>query len=140
MTQTHSRPAGNGAAAEQVGETSSQSTHVTDVPRPLAGWCPPGGCTARRVAELERAVQFAFTAGRVYERAEMAETEATWKPLARKTYEQRVAERIAAMPGSTPPPGLRFDDPDWPPVAVPGGGGVRLGPGQIIAEPAGVAA
>ncbi|MEV4820249.1 hypothetical protein [Micromonospora sp. NPDC049274] len=107
---------------------------------PTAGWCPPGGCAARRVAELERAIKYAFTAGRVYERAEMCETEATWKPLARKTYEQRVAERVASMSGSNPPPGLKFDDPDWPPVAVPGGGGVRLGPGQIITEPAGVAA
>lgn len=103
---------------------------------PGAGWCPPGGCTARRVAELERAVQFAFTAGRTYERAEMCEMEATWRPLARKTYEQRVVERMAAMPSGT---ALKFDDPDWPPVAVPGGGGLRLGPGQII-EPAGVAA
>ncbi|MBM0232884.1 hypothetical protein JNW91_14055 [Micromonospora sp. STR1_7] len=104
---------------------------------PVAGWCPPGGCSARRVAELEHALKSAFTAGRLYERAEMCETEATWKPLARRTYEQRVAERIAAMPRST---NLRFDDPEWPPVAVPGGGGLRLGPGQIITEPAGVAA
>lgn len=140
MTQTQNGRPVAGAAGEQVGQTGSQSTQASDIHQPLAGWCPPGGCSARRFAEMERAIRYAFTAGRVFERNEMCETEATWKPFARKTYEQRVAERMASMPGSNPPPGLKFDDPDWPPVAVPGGGGVRLGPGQIITEPAGVAA
>ena len=133
MTQTHSRPAGNGAAAEQVGETSSQSTHTVDELRPIAGWCPPGGCSARRADELELAVTLAFESGRRYERVELAALElAVWRPLARKTWEQAVAERVADMTARVPTPALRFDDPDWPPVAVPGGGGVRLGPGQII--------
>lgn len=64
---------------------------------PGTGWCPPGGCTARQAAELEHAAALAFESGRAYERAELAETEATWRPLARKTYEQQVAERIAEM-------------------------------------------
>ncbi len=64
---------------------------------PGTSWCPPGGCTARNAAELESAVALAFEHGRAYERAELAATEATWKPLARKTYEQQVAERLAEM-------------------------------------------
>lgn len=61
------------------------------------GWCPPGGCPARLGEQLQHAVTLAFEQGRAYERAELAEMEATWKPLARETYEQRVTARIAAM-------------------------------------------
>lgn len=112
---------------------------MADLITPAAPWCPPGGCRARLGAELESAVTLAYEQGRAYERAELARLElTTWRPLARKTWEEAVVERVASLPGSTPAPRLRFDDPDWPPVAVPGGGGVRLGPGQVIG--AGVAA
>lgn len=131
MPQTQNGRPGAGAAGKQVGQTN-RSVPLTDMPRQVTGWCPPGGCTARQTAELELAVKLAFANGRAYERAELAEMEATWRPLIRPTYEQRVAERLAAMPGSNPPPALRFDDAEWPPVAVPGGGGVRLGVGQIV--------
>ncbi|MBM0238430.1 hypothetical protein JNW88_17060 [Micromonospora sp. ATA32] len=104
---------------------------TTDLLAPTAGWCPPGGCPVRVAEQLEVAVTLAFQQGRAYERGELAAMEATWKPFARKTYEEAVAARIEALPGKTPPPPLRFDDPDWPPVAIPGAG-VRLGPGQII--------
>ncbi|MET7705452.1 hypothetical protein [Micromonospora sp. NPDC005413] len=98
MTQTHSRPAGNGAAAEQVGETSSQSTHATDTLRPLAGWCPPGGCPVRVAGQIQRAAVMAHAIGRAYERAELAELAmTTWAPIARRTREQWVAARIAEM-------------------------------------------
>ncbi|MFV2102812.1 hypothetical protein [Micromonospora sp. LOL_024] len=99
---------------------------------PAAGFCPPGGCPARVDELVELAALLAFAQGRAYERAELAETEATWKPLARKTYEQQVAERMASLPGRTPAAPLRFDDSEWPAVAVPGGGGLRLGAGQVI--------
>ncbi|MFB9238686.1 hypothetical protein ACFFWC_24685 [Plantactinospora siamensis] len=102
------------------------------------GWCPPGGCRARLDRELELAVALAFEQGRAYERAELAQLESTWPALARKTWEESVAERVAQLAGSTPPPRLRFNDPDWPPVAVPGGGGIRIGPGRGAHE--GVAA
>ncbi|MFG3300992.1 hypothetical protein [Micromonospora chersina] len=38
MTQTQSRPAGNGAAAEQVGETSSHATHLPAAWHEQAEW------------------------------------------------------------------------------------------------------
>lgn len=38
VTQTQSRPAGNGAAAEQVGETGSQSTHLPDAWHQQTEW------------------------------------------------------------------------------------------------------
>lgn len=53
-----------------------------------------------------------------------AELDAAWRPVGRRTYEQRVAERIAAMERYARR--LRADldarepDGDWPPVAVPG--------------------
>lgn len=100
-------------------------------------WCPPGGCPVRRTAELEHAIALAFEHGRAYERAELAQLETTWQPIARATWEEQVARRIAELPGRNPAPPLRFDDPDWPAVAVPGGGGIRLGPtGVIPATPA----
>ncbi|AYF31477.1 hypothetical protein CSH63_29330 [Micromonospora tulbaghiae] len=108
---------------------------MTEQLAPTAGWCPPGGCPARQTAELEVAVALAFDLGRAYERAELAELElTTWRSVTRKTQEDKVAERMEAMRGSVPPPPLRFDDPDWPPVAVPGGG-VRVGPGQLVRYP-----
>ena len=64
---------------------------------PGAGFCPPGGCSARLGEQLETAVALAFEQGRAYERGELAEMEATWKPLARKTYEQQVTARMAEM-------------------------------------------
>ncbi|MFG1844900.1 hypothetical protein [Micromonospora carbonacea] len=106
---------------------------MTDPLTPPAGWCPPGGCAARRGADLQDAVTLAFELGRTHERAELAALElATWLPLARATHEQKIAERTASLPGTRPAPPLRFDDPDWPPVAVPGGGGLRLGHAQVV--------
>ncbi|MFJ8687182.1 hypothetical protein [Micromonospora wenchangensis] len=106
---------------------------MNDPLTPTAGWCPPGGCATRQRATLDLAVTLAFEQGRTYERAELAALElTTWLPIARTTHEQKVAERAAALPGATKVPPLRFDEPGWPPVAVPGGGGVRLGLGQII--------
>lgn len=65
---------------------------------PGTGWCPPGGCAARRAAELELAVALAFEHGRAYERAELAALDGTtWRPLARRTREQQHAERMAEM-------------------------------------------
>lgn len=64
---------------------------------PVAGWCPPGGCSVRVAEQAEQAATLAFQLGREHERAELAELESTWKPLARKTYEQKVAERVAEM-------------------------------------------
>ena len=55
-----------------------------------------------------------------------------WQPIKRPTYEQVVAARIEAMRGRTPPATLRFDDPNWPPVLVPGGGGLRIGPTGVF--------
>lgn len=101
------------------------------------GWCPPGGCPGWTREKVADALAQAFAAGRAYERAELAQLEATWKPIARATWEEQVARRIAELPGRNPAPPLRFDDPDWPAVAVPGGGGIRLGPtGVIPATPA----
>lgn len=47
MTQTHSRPAGNGAAAEQVDETTSSVTELQDLPHARAYAGPP--CRGRRL-------------------------------------------------------------------------------------------
>lgn len=47
MTQTHSRPAVNGAAAEQVGQTSSHATHLPELPHARAYAGPP--CRGRRL-------------------------------------------------------------------------------------------
>ncbi|MDG9673026.1 hypothetical protein [Micromonospora sp. DH14] len=94
-------------AGKQVGETNRSVPPAGDTPRPLAGWCPPGGCTTRSAAELEHAVTLAFEAGRAYERAELAEQhELWWKTRPAKalgygrdhsTYERQVAGRIAVM-------------------------------------------
>ncbi|MFG1800206.1 hypothetical protein ACGFI4_08535 [Micromonospora carbonacea] len=106
---------------------------MTDPLTPPAGWCPPGGCAARRATDLHDAAMLAFELGRAHERAELAALElTTWLPLARATHEQKIAERVASLPGAHPAPPLRFDDPDWPAVAVPGGGGLRLGHGQVV--------
>lgn len=70
---------------------------MTDQLAPTAGWCPPGGCPARTAGQLEHAVTLAFEAGRAYERAELAQLEVTWKPLARQLWEERVADRVAQM-------------------------------------------
>lgn len=65
-------------------------------PRP-GGWCPPGGCPARLGEQLQHAVALAFEQGRRYERAELAQLDTTWPPLARRTWEQGVAQRMAEM-------------------------------------------
>ncbi|MFY1703927.1 hypothetical protein ACN28G_19695 [Micromonospora sp. WMMA1923] len=113
--------------------TTASVTADVATPRPIAGWCPPGGCAARRAADLQDAAALAFELGRAHERAELAALElTTWRSRARLTHEQKVAERIASLPGTRPAPPLRFDDPDWPAVAVPGGGGLRLGHAQVV--------
>lgn len=82
--------------------------------------------------EVAHLVRLAYDTGRLHGwAADMAELEGCWREHAepRKTRQDRIAERLAAMPSPKP---QRYDDPDWPPVAVPGAGGVRLGPGQIV--------
>ncbi|WFE45011.1 hypothetical protein [Verrucosispora sp. WMMD1129] len=98
MPQTRNRPGvASGAASEVTAATTSSVPPTSGVLRPVAGWCPPGGCAARNADRLEQAVVLAFEHGRAYERAELAEMESTWRPLARSTYEQKVAERMAEM-------------------------------------------
>ena len=50
---------------------------------------------------------------------DLAELRAVWElhPLPRPSYEERVAARLASYP---PPRPLVLNDPDWPPVRVPG--------------------
>lgn len=94
MTTTqNARPAANGTGGEQVRQTAHS------VPPPaVTGWCPPGGCAVRVAEQIERAAVTAHALGRAYERAELAELAVTtWAPIARRTHEQRVAERIAEM-------------------------------------------
>lgn len=82
-------------------------------------------------AEVAYLIALAYEVGRLHGYSEdVAETAACWREHAQPqpTREQRVAARLAAMPAPRP---QRYDDPDWPPVAVPGGG-VRVGPGLII--------
>jgi len=67
----------------------------------------------------ELAVTLAFESGRDYERAaaaELARLEKTWDP--ELDWATNVAKRAAKLGPSKP---IRYDDPEWPPVAVPGG-------------------
>jgi hypothetical protein len=123
-------------AAEEV--IAATTTSVIDAGTVLAVTeamlCPAGRIwTGEQVAH---AVALAYDTGRRHGWAEdMAEDAACWEEFAQPqpTREQRVAIRIAELPGRTPPAPQRYDDPDWPPVAVPGGG-IRLGAGQAIAQ------
>lgn len=136
MRHKKGRPTGNGAALTTAGEAV-----VTIVPadvgqrgrrRPV--FAPsPGGILAAAEAvhgrdtytreQVAYLVALAYRSGRVHGAAEdIAEDVACWREYAAPapTREQRVAERMTSMRGTTPPPPLRLDDPDWPPVAVPG--------------------
>jgi hypothetical protein len=87
---------------------------------------------------IQRAYDRGYADGRFDEREEMltllAENadalDATWKPIKRKSYEEKKAERLAEMEESArraakawpAPTGPIKDFKDWPPVRKPGSG------------------
>lgn len=76
------------------------------------GWCPPGGCTALTAERLEQVARLAFENGRAYERAELAALEVyQWKPLARRTLEQAVTDRLAEMDQAARDQAARYGRP-----------------------------
>ena len=93
--------------------------------RATLGLCPPAGCPGFTAEQVARAVAQAYQRGREDERRQLVDLGDDRPAELRKTREQYVAERLAALPAPKP---LRFDDSDWPPVAVPGVPGLRLGP------------
>ena len=112
MPQTQRRPGGeSGAGAVQAGEGSTSLLVPTD----YIEWLWDEAYTAGQLAERHRIA------------AAQAELEVAWRPIGRRTYAEQVTRRIAELPGSATPRPLRFDDPDWPAVALPGAPGVRLG-------------
>jgi hypothetical protein len=83
-----------------------------------------------RPADIADALRIGYEAGYSYALAQLAERyddlDFLVRPIARPTPAQRHAARVAEYERSART--IRFDDPDWPPVAVPGVPGVRLGP------------
>ncbi len=90
-------------------------------------------------AQLDALLELAYESGRTDEAHRIgeaiAELDRCWVERAKLTEEQRVAARIAELGGRAAAVPLRYDNPGWPPVAVPGGGGIRLDPATAPAAP-----
>lgn len=77
--------------------TTTQQRSAVEFTGPVAGWCPPGGCPRWTHEKVTHAVGLAWAKAWNDAQEFMTETAATWRPLARKSYEAKVAERMAEM-------------------------------------------
>lgn len=101
MTTNESRPLVRGGSQKVTSAATNSSVtpqgDETEFRGPLAGWCPPGGCPGWTPDKVAHAASLAYAKGYNDAREFLAETTATWRPLARKTHEEKVAERMAEM-------------------------------------------